>query len=308
MKFLNLSDFFVYGFDSDHHSAQRLVEAKNQFPKELAGLGLKLDDGILVSTCNREELYFFKDSKSPLMSMENRGYLLHGSVALEKLLSTLLGVSTPVVGDSQIFKQIRKAFEGSGYFCQPDHPLNHLFTEVLRLGSKIRSQIPWKDYQQSFADVFFKQIINDVSGYENIALIGTGSLAREFLQFFKANRFSFVNIFGRDPQKVSNLQREFSFPGDLLQRLQPKNYNIIVSTISTADPVIRTESFQGLRQPLLFLDLCATGSIEPMVHALVKVIDLHQFTQHCRQLKPRSLGLQREIKTHLKNELVNYLF
>ncbi len=133
------------------------------FPAErleagLAALAGVSAEGVILSTCNRVEVYAVVEARDSQAAAERIGWFLTtstgvaaadlaaatvtltGSAAVRHLLRVAAGLESMVLGEPQILGQIRDAFQDAQAAGATGPILSRLFTESLRVGKLARTQ------------------------------------------------------------------------------------------------------------------------------------------------------------------------
>ena len=150
-----------------HHSASLDVREKMWMSTDETRVAVKglmekfFDECMLVSTCNRTELYGIGKNGS-LSEVELKQFLIGakaatGTVKLDHFVSTLsedavrhlfhvaAGVDSMVIGDIQILGQVKEAFQVSVELNALGPVMNRLMQSTLHVGKRVRTETSiWK--------------------------------------------------------------------------------------------------------------------------------------------------------------------
>jgi glutamyl-tRNA reductase len=128
-------------------SAEQLLSALSRLPSELGG-------GVILSTCNRTELYLAgntvigrDDAAAALARAHGESgaegvvfYHYEGTDAVKHLYRVAAGIESLVIGESEILGQVREAFSASTAAGSSNTVLARLFHTALRVGRRARSE------------------------------------------------------------------------------------------------------------------------------------------------------------------------
>jgi len=139
-----------------HHTAplevrERIALAPSRLLEALHQLETKVVEGIIVSTCNRAELYTVLDEgECPEALFEAlvpeeaplRRYLfvLEGIEAARHLFCVACGLDSLVFGESEILGQIRRSWEAAQKWTTAGPVTSRLFHAAVTVGKRARSQ------------------------------------------------------------------------------------------------------------------------------------------------------------------------
>lgn len=259
--------FYVYGYDNHHHNVEELSRAKEQFSEESWVDKIPASRRVLVTSCNRQEVYFLSEIQPP---QNETAFLYQGEKALKKLFLTSAGLNTPVFSDQQIFGQVRKCFRNAQKESDLDPFLVKIFQQCFRVTRQIHEETNIKKYRSSFAKILFEELKEHLTGYESIALLGTGEMAKEILECFKKNKLSFVYVFGRDKERLKKINEKYHYEGRNLLTFKPENYNIIVCALQMVQPFLKQTDFRHVFRPTIIFDLGMPCNVESFKHPFVQ--------------------------------------
>jgi glutamyl-tRNA reductase len=137
---VELRERFAFG-------AEQLLPALRRLPEELGG-------GVILSTCNRTELYLASESpvsrdRAVAALVAARGeqgpegvsfYHHDGPDAVRHLYRVACGIESLVIGESEILGQVREAFSGSTAAESSNAVLARLFHTAMRVGRRARTE------------------------------------------------------------------------------------------------------------------------------------------------------------------------
>src|SRR5688572_963302 len=105
---------------------ERLAIPEGAFAPLMEGLrGGGFPEAVLLSTCNRVELYAAGDE---------------GAEAVKHLFRVAAGLDSLVVGESEILGQVKKAYEAAGAASSTGKLTNVLFQRALFVGKRARAE------------------------------------------------------------------------------------------------------------------------------------------------------------------------
>jgi glutamyl-tRNA reductase len=253
--------------------------------RELAGrLG---GEAVVLSTCNRTELYLARDEHVEEYAVEtlaelggDRGdelaaalYRLRDEAAALHLFRVAAGLDSLVPGEGEILGQVRAAFEAGS----PGPFLDKLFRQALHAGRRVRSETAVGESPASVpsaAAALAQQVFEDLSG-RRVLVLGAGKMS-------EATARNLVSR-GADVAVVAN--RTLAHGEDLAQQLgaealaldgigtELERADIVVSATSAAGHVVSRDAVAGaLRarkgRPLLLVDLAVPRDLDPAINDL----------------------------------------
>jgi len=280
-------------FGLNHKSAPIEIREKfvfceediKRFVPQLKAKGIH--GAVVISTCNRTEIYFELEDKSLSSDFDLIGdtlisyrkvtpavkihfYQMKNDDAVHHLFRVVSGLDSMALGEYQIVGQIKDAFNISkqNEFCSS--VLFKLFNDALKTGKQVRTDTALNKgaVSVSYAGVELAgKKLQNLSSHA-VLLVGAGQTSElTLLNLIKkeCNQFTVVN---RTQEKACELAEKYQCKvGDFNQlgELLVKNDIVISSTASktalfTAD-MVRKAMEERNNQPLLFIDLSVPRNV-----------------------------------------------
>ena len=215
-------EFYCWGIS--HKSTSLEVREKFAFNKDkideiLAKLKTltAFDNGIFLSTCNRTEFYSFcprieiKKFDAHLESILGKGlevrkndqYLFSDNDAFAHLLRVMTGIDSMIVGEPDIFGQVKKAYENSRSFGYLNSNLDSIFSKSINITKEIRSATNLSKNPVSIASLVENIILKE--GHSPVLIIGAGDVGKPLLKRLIANGYE-VALFNRSKVEVDGIK------------------------------------------------------------------------------------------------------
>ena len=253
---------------------------------------------VVLSTCNRTEIYYYHDKScnnksnkqiieqlhqfKKVAEIDKRHFYLYAHVeAVKHLFRVISGMDSMVIGEDQVVKQVKNAYMTCTDLALTDAMLMRLFQMSFKTGKQVRSctaiQQGATSVSYAAADVCEKEF-NNLSE-KRIMVVGsgeTGRLAMLHLQKKGVKHFIATN---RTFEKAVTLATEFKGVAIAFQEFRhylPQCDIIITATGATNHLITRDEMAKavisdGRRQPQVLIDLAVPRNIEKSVGSLDQV-------------------------------------
>jgi len=260
-------------------------EDVRRFVPQLKAMGVH--GAVVVSTCNRTEIYFEMEEKSLSSDLDMIGdtlinyrkvgsdvkihfYQMKNDDAVRHLFRVVSGLDSMALGEYQIVSQIKDAFNISkqNEFCSS--VLFKLFNDALKTGKQVRTDTALNKgaVSVSYAGVELAgKKLQNLSSHA-VLLVGAGQTSElTLLNLIKkeCNQFTVVN---RTQEKACELAEKYQCKvGDFEQlgELLLKNDIVISSTASKkalfTEEMVRKAMEERNNQPLLFIDLSVPRNV-----------------------------------------------
>ena len=215
-------EFHCWGIS--HKSTSLEVREKFAFNKEkideiIANLKslTPFDNGIFLSTCNRTEFYSFckrTDIKvfdqylenltgKNINLRKNDQYLFSNNDAFKHLLRVMTGIDSMIVGEPDIFGQVKKSFQNSKEFLYLGSELEIVFNRAINLSKDIRSETKLSKNPLSIASLVESKILELEK--KPILIIGGGDVGRALIKRLNERNYQ-LKLFNRSEITIENIK------------------------------------------------------------------------------------------------------
>ncbi len=271
---------------------ERLAFGAEEVPRALGTLvaGGALREGVILSTCNRTELYLVPESGASvegawdLLSQRlgapaaPHGYVHHDKGAVAHLFRVTSGMDSMILGEAQIHGQVRRAWELGR--ATSGTVLNRLFQTALSVGSRVRTETALgrgAASVSSAAVLLARQIFGNLAGRRAMVL-GAGEMAELALECLVNEGVRAAIVANRTYERAEELARRHGATAvhyDECWNGLPGVDLLICSTAAPRAVVTRTRLAQSLGRrvggPLCILDIALPRDVEPEVGSLDNV-------------------------------------
>ncbi|MDE0636420.1 MAG: glutamyl-tRNA reductase [Candidatus Poribacteria bacterium] len=227
----------IVSIGTSHHIApvefrEKLAFSEEQLIESLHHLreSHKVDEAVILSTCNRVEVYGVANSqrtaKSPVSvlfdflsdyhrisvdTLKKWSYRHHNLDTILHLFRVTSSLDSMVVGESQILGQVKEAYDFSRSAGGAGAILNRLFAKAFSVGKRIRSEttIAAGAVSISYAAVeLAKKIFNTLEN-KTVAIIGAGEMSELTAKHLVANGVSKVIVANRTYERAVKIAEKF---------------------------------------------------------------------------------------------------
>lgn len=233
---------------------------------------------IVLSTCNRSEIFFFYEKKDTFGRMQNLyasmfpevdmdRYLntREGEAAMEYLFRIAAGLESLVLGEDQILGQVKDAQEFSRTLGHSGKELNRIVRDAVTCAKRIKTELKISEKPLSVSYIGIKKV-NEVCGIEGkqALVIGSGSTAILAIRYLYEYGAGKVVVCSRTLAHAKDLLLEFP---DLLVVPYEQRYkeitqsDIVISATASPHLVVRREQ-AAIDHRTVFLDLASPRDID----------------------------------------------
>lgn len=251
-------------------------------------------EAVLLSTCNRVELYTARQPGEPPFDAARAADFLAGIHGLspdvvlpllyEKgdvdavvhLTRVTASLDSLVVGEGQIAGQVKAAFETSLTSAATGALLNALFPHALRVAKRVRTEtgIAHGHVSVSSVAVDYVRQVFDHFGDKTVLVIGAGKMARLTLKHLEALKPRRILVTNRSPAKAAEVAEMCGgqpVPWDHLDAALAET-DIALSTTGAPEPIMPAKRFDEKVRPkrgsgtLVVLDIAVPRDFDPAIH------------------------------------------
>lgn len=296
---------------------------------------------VIVSTCNRVELYVAAASSEDLPSLDDVARFwgeffqlapqeyqdhqrqLQGPNVVNHLFDVSCSLNSMVLGEAQIVNQVKTAYQLAAD-CNLAGPLTHtLFQSAIRIASRVRTETKLSEGRISVASVavgeFGRNIFNSFED-KLVLVIGAGEMAEETLRYLQSEGANRIVVCNRSLDRAKRLATDWSaeiHPYDQMDEVMQRA-DIIVSTTGATQVIVDRPRFEAIRKlktrrsPVLIIDLGAprdfaveVGEIDDNIF-LFSIDDLEATCQRNRKKRASEITkarhlIDRSVETFLQD-------
>lgn len=252
---------------------------------------------IVISTCNRTELYGFAqhpfqlikllcdNSKGTVDDFQKVAYVHKNKEAIHHLFRVGTGLDSQILGDFEIIGQIKNSFIQSKSVGLTTNYLERLVNAVIQASKRIKNEteISSGATSVSFASVqYIMENVSDIAS-KNILLFGTGKIGRNTCEnLVKHTKNQHITLINRTKDKAQEVAGKFNLIVKDFEELEQEVNRADVLIVATGAPMPTVTKFMLHNdKPLLILDLSIPRNVDLNVEecAHVELIHLDYLSQ-----------------------------
>ena len=255
-----------------------------------------INEGLIVSTCNRVELYVV--SRNPdaaeqhvrrflanwhnldAEELDKHLYAYQGEEAIRHIYRVSASLDSMVIGEPQILGQIKTAYGYATEFKTSGIILNRLLHKAFSVSKRLRTEteLASNAVSVSFAAVELARKIFDTLEDKTVLLIGAGEMCELAARHFVSSGVSRVLVTNRTFERAEKLAEEFQGRAihfeDFANQLD--QVDIVLTSTGAPDYILgRKQVEETLRKrrnrPMFFIDIAVPRDIDPGVNDVANV-------------------------------------
>ena len=252
-----------------------------------------IPQGIILSTCNRTEIYTidydgchiktglgFLKSRLTTESELKPVYFLENRAAVEHLFRIACGLESMIVGEFEVLGQVAHALGVAEKAGVVNLPLRHLFQSAIHVGRRVREETGISKNPVSTSSVavdLATKVVGDLK-QRKILVIGAGEAGRLVVKVARERGVSQVVVASRSREKAQALAAELGGTAisttDLLEEL--RTTDIVVTCAGAPHWVLTIDQMRRAMEirpdvPLVIIDIAVPRNVEPAVSQIENV-------------------------------------
>jgi len=264
---------------SDDEIREIIIKAKDNFIKE----------GLLLSTCNRTEIYgipvssqithqqlqnIITDNKNSITISPENFQKFTSRESLKHLFSVISGIDSLLIGDNQIFKQVKNAFAIAEEMNFAGFLMRRVFDSAIRVGKRAISETAISEgaVTISYAAVqLIEKIFSNLSK-KSALIIGTGETGEIAAKHLRDRGIGRLALSNRTFEKAERLAADLKtavFPFDTFKDHLHK-FDIIISATSAEEIIISRSDVESAMKKrnfasMVLMDIAVPRDIDPAI-------------------------------------------
>jgi glutamyl-tRNA reductase len=253
-----------------------------------------VDEGLIVSTCNRVELlasapagadrgldrltgFLCNFHNLPLNTLNGHLYAHSDTDAIKHIFRVASSLDSMIVGESQILGQVKEAYQCAVEAGTVGRVLSQLMNRAINVAKRIRTETAVAQNPVSVSSVaveLARKIFGDLSD-KTVLLLGAGEMGELAARSLVEAGISKLIVTNRTTERSEEMARRFSSDAvnfEAFYDVLPSADIVLCSTGAPGYVVHPAETKKALksrkRGPLLFIDISVPRNIDPAVTAL----------------------------------------
>jgi glutamyl-tRNA reductase len=250
-----------------------------------------IESVVVVSTCNRTELYGFaehpyqlihllcENTKGTVEEFQEVAYIYKNKEAINHMFRVGSGLDSQILGDFEIISQLKFGARASKKENLLNSFTERLVNAVIQASKRIKTETELSSgaTSVSFASVqYIKNTVQNISK-KNILLFGTGKIGRNTCEnLVKHTKNSHITLINRTKDKAKEVAGKFNLIVKDYENLEQEinECDILIVATGAHSPTVY-KSLISTKKPLLVLDLSIPKNVNEDIRALSNVTLVH---------------------------------
>ena len=258
---------------------------------------------MIISTCNRTELYGFAQhpfqliqklcahSQASLEDFEKFGYIYKNKEAINHIFNVGTGLDSQILGDFEIISQFKKAFILSKKYNLVNAFIERLQNSVIQASKRVKNETELSSGATSVSFASVQYILNNVKNIsqKNILLFGTGKIGRNTCEnLIKHTDNKHITLINRTKEKAQQIAGKFNVLVKNFSELTEEllQTDVLVVATGSKTPTINKDILPKDKE-MLILDLSIPKNVNENVKTIKGVTLIHM--DHLSQMTDSTL-------------------
>jgi len=304
---------------------ERLAVSEHSVPAhlgEVRRLG-DIDEAVILSTCNRVEIYGGSDNPAAALDKlvayleshfavapgEVEFYRHSGEAAAQHLFEVASGLDSMVLGETEIFGQVKKAYAIAQETGTTARRMNKLFQQSFSVGKLVRSKSSIQQGSTSIgsAAVDLAEKIFGNLDERRVMIIGAGEMSRTTAQSLLSRGARSIIVSNRSYDKAVELAAELKGEAVRFDDWETKldHVDIIISSTAAPHAVVHASMIRRVMErrrghSLFLIDIAVPRDIEEEVNEidnvyLYNIDQLQQIASEGKARRERQIAVCRDL-------------
>ena len=274
---------------------ERVAFSPDQVVEALQGgvSKMPIEEMVLLSTCNRTEIYVIPTSESqsdklvkqmiswmsdyhnlPFTELNEAAYSFEAEKAIKHIVKVAAGLDSMILGEPQIFGQLKSAYAVAIEAGSVGSILQNLFPKLFSIAKKVRSDtaIGENPVSVAYAAVnLANRIFSDLSK-STVLLVGAGETIELVARHLMDSGITNIVIANRTLSRAKELGEKFSAKAIMLSEIPDELFkaDIVITSTGSQLPILGKGAVERAvrvrkRRPMLMIDIAVPRDIETQV-------------------------------------------
>lgn len=287
-----------------------------------------LNEMLVITTCNRTELYGWAESEEYLIQLlcnhskgdralfDQIGFCYQGTAAFHHIFRVGTGLESQILGDFEVIGQLKQSFYRSKRLGMINGRSERLVNAVIQSSKRIKTETKISTGATSVAFASVQYILKNVTDIstKKILLFGTGKIGRNTCEnLVKHTKNEHIVLINRTEEKAREVASKFPVKVKAFGELATEIRKADVLIVATAGqhPTVNSDLIYNTK-PLLILDLSLPKNVDPKVGEmdfinLVHLDELSQITDATLEKRKQYIPQAERIIEEIKYEFLEWL-
>ena len=275
---------------------ERLAISTSQLGDALVSLGSYVGKGVILSTCNRTEIYTvngdssyakqasidFLKTYSNISGADLRHYVYayRDKEAIEHLFRVTSGLDSMIIGEFEILGQVGRALEAAEKVRTVNFPLRNLFRNAIRTGRLVRDETLISRNALSVSSVAVDLATGVIGNLSNrrILVIGASEAGMLVAKAARERGARYIAVTARSEERASTLAATLGGRSAAISNIKAElsTSDVVISCTGAPHLVLDLNLVKEAMEtrpklPLVIIDIAVPRDVDPAVEQINNV-------------------------------------
>ncbi|EQK49285.1 glutamyl-tRNA reductase [Paraclostridium bifermentans] len=278
-------DFAVVGVNHNNTPINIRETVSFTDTQKIEGINFLLDNGIeeaiILSTCNRSEVYIYSNNISDKVEVVKNFYQDYfdvesieeflfnktGEEAIKHVFNVSAGLDSLVLGEDQILGQVKDAHDFARQLGSSKKVFNKLFREAITVSKDIKTTTKISHQPLSISYIGIKCLKEKMGSLENknALVIGLGKMSKLAMKHLEEEQLNNIYVTNRSYEKLKNIQDEYKnlIPIKYEDRYEVMDkVDIVISATASPHTVLKKDEMPKTSNKLIMMDIALPRDID----------------------------------------------
>jgi glutamyl-tRNA reductase len=289
-------------------------------------------EAVVISTCNRTEFYLTAEEPETAMRRlighleqthgnaripQEHWYLKTRAAAARHLCRVVSGLDSMMLGETEIFGQVKQSYHAALQAGATAGVLNRLFQRAFGIGKKVRSETSIQEGATSVGSVAV-ELAEKIFGHlkdSEVMILGAGEMSRVTAQSLVSRGARSIFVSNRSFDRAVKLASDMGGSAVRFDEWQSvlERVDIVISSTGSPHAIVRRADLEQVRRkrrfrPLFLIDIAVPRDIDPAVGEIEEVYlyDIDALEQLAEEARGRRLRQIEECERIIHAELAKW--
>lgn len=237
---------------------------------------------VLLSTCNRTEIYFCSDDLTAThthllailrldveQEFDHKLYSYFGLDCFKHLARVAAGLDSAIIGETEIQRQVKLAYEATSTNYSLPHDMHFLFQKSLGIAKKIRFELQLGRGMPNLEHAIFQtgHHFFEKPKEANILFVGASEINEKILSFLLMKQFHQITLCNRSISQSERWGNDYNIPFISWDQFREwESFDWIIFGTKSPDYLITQDQLSlKNKNKKLIMDLCVPRNVDPKV-------------------------------------------
>lgn len=278
-------DFAVVGVNHNNTPINIRETVSFTDTQKIEGINFLLDNGIeeaiILSTCNRSEVYIYSNNISDKVEVVKNFYQDYfdvesieeflfnktGEEAIKHVFNVSAGLDSLVLGEDQILGQVKDAHDFARQLGSSKKVFNKLFREAITVSKDIKTTTKISHQPLSISYIGIKCLKEKMGSLENknALVIGLGKMSKLAMKHLEEEQLNNIYVTNRSYEKLKSIQDEYKnlIPIKYEDRYEVMDkVDIVISATASPHTVLKKSEMPKTSNKLIMMDIALPRDID----------------------------------------------